>query len=169
MKKTIPEVLPLVEAYLAKEGNGAGGSLHLVLEDGNTDPRSIRFCIAEARKAGDTDGVELGETILGLSKTQRKKLAGSFSYPDIKRATSADYQVVRTLGRLSDPESQGPILQPGDKGWEEANYEVAFIAFTPEWTKRLVRIGRQRASRASPKRPPSNRQTDSRAITPKIK
>jgi hypothetical protein len=34
-KPTIPEILPLIKEYRGKDGNGTGGSLHIVLDDGN--------------------------------------------------------------------------------------------------------------------------------------
>jgi hypothetical protein len=73
-KPTVPEVMPLVRAYYAKEENGAGGSLHIVLDDGNVEDSSVEFCIEEAEKRGDKDGVELGKILLRMSKTQRNKL-----------------------------------------------------------------------------------------------
>lgn len=74
MKPTVPEVLPLVRAYYAKDGNGAGGSLHVVLDDGNVEDHFVEFCMEEARKMGDVAGVALAELLLGMSKTQRRKL-----------------------------------------------------------------------------------------------
>lgn len=74
MKPTVPEVLPLVRAYYAKDGNGAGGSLHIVLDDGNVEDSHVRFCLEFAREEGDEDGVRLAETLLQMSQTQRLKL-----------------------------------------------------------------------------------------------
>lgn len=76
-KPTVPEVLPFVKAYLAKDGNMSGGSLHIVLDDGNILDRHIKFCIEYARERGDKDGVKLGELLLRTSKTQRIKLIQS--------------------------------------------------------------------------------------------
>lgn len=73
-KPTVPEVHPVVEAYRALPGNSAGGSLHVVLDDGNVDDGSVQFCIEWADDAGDEDGVALGKVLLRMSKTQRKKL-----------------------------------------------------------------------------------------------
>lgn len=74
MRPTVPEVLPLVRAYYAMPGNGVGGNLHIVLDDANVDDGSVHFCINAAREAGDTEGVKLGEVLLAMSKTQRRKL-----------------------------------------------------------------------------------------------
>ena len=74
-KPTIPEVLPLVRAYYALPGNGAGGSLHIVLDDQNVDDADVQFCLDHARERGDEPGVTLATLLLAMSKTQRKKLS----------------------------------------------------------------------------------------------
>jgi len=71
---TVPEVLPLVRAYYALPGNSTGGSLHIVLDDGNTDDSSVLFCIRRAHQLDDTDGITLAEILLKMSRTQRRKL-----------------------------------------------------------------------------------------------
>lgn len=80
-KPTIPEVIPLCREYYAKPGNCSGGSLHIVLEDGNIEDSHVRFCIEFAREEGDPDGVALAETLLSMSKTQRKRLSRESFYP----------------------------------------------------------------------------------------
>ena len=76
MKKiTIPEVLPLVKAYLSKKGNSIGGSLHIVLDEGNINDKDIKFCRQYAADRNDLDGVELADILLKLSKTQRRKIS----------------------------------------------------------------------------------------------
>lgn len=72
-RPTVPEVRPLVWAYYAMPGNSCGGSLHVVLDDGNLDDHSVQFCIDNARDRGDDAGVRLGELLLKMSKTQRAK------------------------------------------------------------------------------------------------
>jgi hypothetical protein len=74
-KPTVPEVLPLVEAYYDKPGNGVGGSLHIVLEDGNIRTSDVEFCRQWALDHGDADGVRLAELLLRMSQTQRRKLS----------------------------------------------------------------------------------------------
>lgn len=74
-KPTVPEVLPIVKAYYAKPGNGVGGSLHIVLDDGNIDTKSVEFCKEYARQNNDSDGIALAELLLKMSYTQRKKLS----------------------------------------------------------------------------------------------
>ena len=64
----------MVRDYYSKPGNGAGGSLHIVLDDGNLDNKDILFCREWAEKENDADGVVLADVLLSMSKTQRKKL-----------------------------------------------------------------------------------------------
>lgn len=73
-KPTVPEVLPLVKAYYAKPDNGAGGNLHIVLDDGNVQDSSVRFCLSQAERAQDLDGIVLAQLLLKMSRTQRLKL-----------------------------------------------------------------------------------------------
>lgn len=73
-KPTVPEVMPLLRKYAAKPGNSAGGSLHIVIHDGNVDVDSVLYCIKFARERADRDGVELGGILLRMSLTQLRKL-----------------------------------------------------------------------------------------------
>jgi hypothetical protein len=73
----IPDVsqhVPAFVAYLQKPENGAGGSLHIWLDDDNIEDSHIQFCLECAESIGDTDGVELARLGLRMSKTQRSKL-----------------------------------------------------------------------------------------------
>lgn len=65
--------------YLATPGNGAGGSLHVVLDDANVADSDVRFCLACASKSGDWRGVLLAAAILALSKSQRHRLVRRIS------------------------------------------------------------------------------------------
>ena len=73
-KPTGPEVLALTQRYYTLPGNGVGGNLHIVLDDGNIDNRSVAFCIDQAVNKGDVDGEQLGKLLLLMSQTQRRKL-----------------------------------------------------------------------------------------------
>jgi hypothetical protein len=73
-KKTILDVLPMYREYRAATKD-LGGSFHIVFDDGNVTDADVRFCIEYAKKKGDESGVVLGELLLGMSKTQRKKLS----------------------------------------------------------------------------------------------
>lgn len=79
MKQTVPEVLKTVREYYSKPGNEAGGSLHVVLDDGNVRDSDVLFCISYAKEAGDTDGKSLAEILFKMSKTQRMKIYKNYS------------------------------------------------------------------------------------------
>lgn len=74
MKPTVPEVLPLLLAYLNKPGNNCGGSLHIITDDGNTHPGHAEWCLEYARKEGDTDAVAILELMVQMSRTQIRRL-----------------------------------------------------------------------------------------------
>ena len=74
-KPTVPDVAPLVRSYYAKPGNEAGGSLHIVLDDGNVTDADVEFCRNRAIEARDDDGVVLATILRAMSKTQRLRLA----------------------------------------------------------------------------------------------
>jgi len=74
-KPKIPDVIERFRAYYQKPGNGAWGSLHIVLDDGNTQDDNVRFCIQAAEERGDTEGAELARLLLRMSRTQRGKIA----------------------------------------------------------------------------------------------
>ena len=78
MKPTIPEVMPMICEYRDTEGNGVGGSLHIVLDDGNVEDHFVSRCVEEAEKKGDVAGANLGRTLLKMSKTQRRKISANF-------------------------------------------------------------------------------------------
>lgn len=73
-RPSVLDVHPLVKAYYARPGNGVGGSLHLVLDDGNVSDDDVRFCIRAARDRADIHGYQIGVLLLSMSRTQRKKL-----------------------------------------------------------------------------------------------
>jgi hypothetical protein len=70
------KVQALLATYYAKPGNEAGGSLHIVLDDGNIDDDDVDWCIARARERGDEDGVRLGSIIRALPRDQRAHVLG---------------------------------------------------------------------------------------------
>lgn len=74
-RPTIPEVVALLKVYCAKPGNGVGGALHIVLDDGNIDDRHVLWCKAHATEIGDQDGAVIAEKLVSMTKTQRKRLA----------------------------------------------------------------------------------------------
>lgn len=77
-KPTIPDVKPLLVAYLTKPENGVGGSLHIYIEDDNWKRHHIQFCRDWAAEHGDVDAVPICDMLLRMSKTQRIKIINSY-------------------------------------------------------------------------------------------
>lgn len=73
-KPTRPEVESLVKAFYKLDGNGAGGSLHIVLDDYNWERGHIEFCVGYAIEKGDAPGEWLARVLLMLSPSQRRKI-----------------------------------------------------------------------------------------------
>lgn len=74
-KPTIPEVIERFRTYYRAPGNGAWGSLHVVLDDGNVRDDHVRGCIEWAIERSDKEGEELARILLRMSKTQRGKIS----------------------------------------------------------------------------------------------
>jgi len=74
-KPTIPEVLDRFVAYKMLPGNGVWGSLHSVLDDLNVRDKDVRGAIEWAQERGDAEGAALGEILLRMGQTQRRRLA----------------------------------------------------------------------------------------------
>jgi hypothetical protein len=53
-----------------------GCCLHVAIDDGNLDNRSITWCLQEACDAGHRDCAHLAQLLLAMSMTQRKKAYG---------------------------------------------------------------------------------------------
>lgn len=70
-----PELIERFAAYHNKPENGAWGSLHIVLDDGNLENDHVDFCIQYALEKGDQEGHELGLILRSLSETQRNKIS----------------------------------------------------------------------------------------------
>jgi hypothetical protein len=71
-RPTVPEVAPLIDAYL--EQHPVGGNLHIVLEDGNIEIDHILWCRENARERGDDDAVRIATLMTQMTPTQRRKL-----------------------------------------------------------------------------------------------
>lgn len=74
---TVPDALPLVRRYYALPGNSNGGSLHIVLEEPNYADGDVDYCLKHAERHSDYAGQALALVLRRMSKTQRRKLAGS--------------------------------------------------------------------------------------------
>lgn len=74
MKPTIPQVVERFAKYYQKPGNGAWGSLHNVLDDGNVKNIDVEWAIVRAWDGNDEEGAMLARILLSMSKTQRLRL-----------------------------------------------------------------------------------------------
>jgi len=74
VKPHIPEVIERFVAYYQAKGDGAWGSLHIVLEDGNVLDSNVAFCRDYAARQGDTEGRALAEILLRMTRSQRGRL-----------------------------------------------------------------------------------------------
>jgi len=72
-------IIELARKYYEKCGNSSGGSLHIVLDDGNVSDHNVRYCREYAIKNGDADGVVLADALLYLSIEQRRKVYAQYS------------------------------------------------------------------------------------------
>ena len=68
------DLVPKLMEYYKRTGNSLGGDYHIVLEDGNTSDAHITFGLNQAIYKNDELGIEIGETLLEFTISQRKKL-----------------------------------------------------------------------------------------------
>lgn len=88
-RPTVPEVMPLVRTYQKVAGNEVGGSLHIVLGDGNVRDGDVEFCYRWAMRdpevynsaiirfqpdPPDYLGAALALVLMTMSRTQRSKV-----------------------------------------------------------------------------------------------
>ena len=74
IKPSLTEVLPIIKEFYKLPGNGVGGKLHIVLDDGNTHNTDIEYCITASKIENDKDAEMLGTVLLMMSQTQRNKI-----------------------------------------------------------------------------------------------
>lgn len=67
----------MISAYCGKPGNEAGGSLHIVLDDGNVEYKDVCFCLNRAKEKGDEDGIVLASELLRFSEDDLADLINS--------------------------------------------------------------------------------------------
>jgi hypothetical protein len=63
----------MIQRYDDRVGNGAGGRLHIYIEDGNIEDSDLAFCEDRALVAGDYTAARLARILRLCSKTQRRK------------------------------------------------------------------------------------------------
>lgn len=72
----LPELTRIVLAcrdyYRAESANSCGGSLHIVLDDGNLEDDAIAWCRDKSTERGDRAGFELATRLLRLPLWQRE-------------------------------------------------------------------------------------------------
>lgn len=71
-RPTVPEVLPVAVEYL--RNNGAWGSLHIMLDDGNDGDSVMEFCQQHALDRGDILGYALATLMRHMSHSQRRRV-----------------------------------------------------------------------------------------------
>lgn len=72
----LKDVGRLIKDFYTLPGNGAGGSLHIVLDDGNIGVGSIEFCQRYATEHDDQAGYWLATLLLALTDEEREELLG---------------------------------------------------------------------------------------------
>lgn len=73
MKTSVTPLLQRIREYRTIPGNEAGGSLHIVTDDGNVKDAHVMYCIDCAVQRGDQEGEAIGRLLLQMTKTQRLK------------------------------------------------------------------------------------------------
>jgi hypothetical protein len=71
---TIPQIRPLLDEYIAKNGDSLSGSLH-GMHDGHVTDDDIDYCINYAFEKHDFIGCLLARLIKKMTKTQRLKIS----------------------------------------------------------------------------------------------
>lgn len=65
----------MIKRYYEIDGNGVGGALHIVLDDGNLETDSIQWCIDNSiKERNDEDALIIANELLKLSYSAREKL-----------------------------------------------------------------------------------------------
>jgi hypothetical protein len=72
-RPTVPELVPLLEAFYCQEKNFNGGALHVVLADGNLDVCFVEWCREQALECGDEEAAKIADLMSKMSPTQRRK------------------------------------------------------------------------------------------------
>lgn len=72
-----PTLERLREAFYKLPGNGAGGSLHVVLDDHNWERESVEFCRKWAADRSDIAGQRFAELLLTLTDEQLREYLGA--------------------------------------------------------------------------------------------
>jgi len=68
------DVFALVRHYYESPGNGAGGALHIVLDDGNLSLGHLLFAREQAAAARDELGVEIADLLAAMPMAARVRV-----------------------------------------------------------------------------------------------
>lgn len=75
-RPSVPEVGPLVRAlYRSDRHHGAGGHLHLILDEPNHSDDAVDYCMQYAKEQGCTPCYHLALIMRQMTRTQRSKLS----------------------------------------------------------------------------------------------
>jgi hypothetical protein len=74
MEKLKPFICEFVKYYYDTLGNAAGGTLHIMLDDGNIEKDFIQSCRTFARKEGDSFGIFLCDLLELFSEDELEAL-----------------------------------------------------------------------------------------------
>lgn len=73
----------MIARYYAKDGNGVGGNLHVILDDGNVNNEHIDFCRKQCARNGDVDGLAILDVIAAMPEEDRRAAIGfDYDVPD---------------------------------------------------------------------------------------
>ena len=70
----------MIARYYSKDGNGVGGNLHVILDDGNVNDLHIDFCRHECVEDGDVDGLAVLDLIAAIPTKAERRAAIGFDY-----------------------------------------------------------------------------------------
>lgn len=73
----IIQMTAFAKFYIEELGNVVGGSLHIVLSDGNVGLGHVEFCLIEAEKKEDWVGVALAKVLLELTESEIQQVYDS--------------------------------------------------------------------------------------------
>ena len=67
-------IFDFIKFYYEELGNIAGGSLHIVLDDGNIEKVNIHWCYEHAKKQNDSFGVFLSLLLMEFTEDELEKM-----------------------------------------------------------------------------------------------
>lgn len=72
IRNLVKVALPLmIREWYERDGNGAGGMLHCLLDDGNVDDESIALDRERVRESGDSLAIAIVDAIASLPEDER--------------------------------------------------------------------------------------------------